>query len=295
MKREFLLGLSAIASVPTLLAGTQGSFAQSPRPIIVNYEQCLQERRRLRDEAKQVGDKAWEITLGLEGVRFISNEVKALYAEADKLRDAADRIKCVLPPKDADKSVSSMLNRLKTLRKVALTNHDPLVKTIISSSLKAVAGHADLMFRETKKLESATASANPTLNPQAAPAQAQVPSALPLVGSYQARHPGVITYGYAELNSLVNIGAAIYGGDRDRYIFGRNFYPGLTFDGESYRGRLKPMGGNSYEFEGNLGRDYCKGWGRLTVYADRIETTENFDCEPYAKVKNLKLIFKKVN
>ncbi|WP_462118656.1 hypothetical protein [Methylorubrum extorquens] len=130
-----------ILAIPSI-GSTQDIGVSSLMP---SYEQCLEEKAKLREEAKAKSDAAWsrvKATPWSSKAWPMANKVAAdYYREADLIRKKADRIRCILPkPSGGEENVNlkSFYESLKVLRRIALKDSPGTTRKIIKESLKEV-------------------------------------------------------------------------------------------------------------------------------------------------------------
>ena len=82
-----------------LIAFLMGGFLHVPRANAqsspLSFQECLDKQKELRDEAKSFGDRAWAAVRALQGLKFFSEELNALYKKGEELGAAADALHCV--------------------------------------------------------------------------------------------------------------------------------------------------------------------------------------------------------
>lgn len=142
--QAFIAGALVLAIPST--GTTQGIGVSSLMP---SYEQCLEEKARLREEAKAKSDAAWsrvKATPWSSRAWPTANKVAAAYyREAALIRKKADQIRCILPkPSGQEENVNlkSFYESLKVLRRIALKDTPGTTRKIIKESLKEVEDHS---------------------------------------------------------------------------------------------------------------------------------------------------------
>src|SRR5262245_33724575 len=73
----------------------------------LTYEECIRKQKEFRDQAKQAGNRAWEIVKAAAGAVFSTRESRELYDRADQLHKMADQLKCVWRAGRGDQTAKS--------------------------------------------------------------------------------------------------------------------------------------------------------------------------------------------
>jgi hypothetical protein len=252
--RNRIFWVSALC-VTSLSARAQGPLAVTS----MAYEQCIAEKQRLRDNAKQLGDRAWGLTRQLESLQFSSPQIKKIYAEADRVRDMADRLRCFQPreaPKN-DKDLEELAKRVDQLKERGLKGTDPLVKQIIDTSLKAVNDHNQSLMAKMKEVQEAADNIEPDPRPPSQPTSPQPEQSFAIAGTYIG---GLVASGGRTVAPNARSGLII------------TVYSGLTFskrynDGTVASGRIRPRGNNVYSFDQQ--EEECSISGIAELSADK--------------------------
>lgn len=143
------LSIGAFCLMSAFAASTSPANAQSQVPgMILSFEDCLLQQRKLREEAKTFGDRAWEKFKALAGAVFTSPEIRALYARADELRNLADQMHCVWQPgsRDASKESKEIDKAVQALAQGALNNYPKEIRERIQKQLKQIQDHNSFLM-----------------------------------------------------------------------------------------------------------------------------------------------------
>jgi hypothetical protein len=155
--------------------------------VFSSYQECLDRKKELWEQAKAKGDEAWELAKAYEWTTNMKpggSGARALYKAADDLRRAADEIECVYRQATSDSAA-----RLEEAYKIVdwfedntLKRHPKVVREIIENSLSSIEKHGLRLMDELETVQaSVAASVDSGLGavPDAAPTQAEVASAPP--------------------------------------------------------------------------------------------------------------------
>lgn len=133
---------------PHASAGAADSFVDSIHiPTPLSYEDCLDARKKLFDEAGEVGEQAWQIVRASRA--FTTPESNSLYQKAARLRDEGWALHCMWtsarqpdnkdePEGYSEKALDRLWNHIK---EKSMERYPRSVREIVEKNIEAIEKH----------------------------------------------------------------------------------------------------------------------------------------------------------